>query len=260
MSRWNTRSEPVEAVLFDLGNTLVSYYRSNEFAPILRRCVASAALVLDAHVGGARGRTNIEAAYERGLRCNVERPDYRVWPLAERLERVFELDGPDDPLVERLGAAFLEPIFATAKLDPEAIGTLRSIRRLGLKTAIVSNTPWGSPTAAWRAELARHGLLGEVDAAVFCVDVGWRKPARAPFERALAALGASASRSWFVGDDPIWDVEGARGAGLTPVVLAPLGDQRSTPARHADSARVAARRVRSLGELTSLIELSRSGS
>ncbi len=30
MSEWNVSSEPVEAVLFDLGNTLVSYYKSAE--------------------------------------------------------------------------------------------------------------------------------------------------------------------------------------------------------------------------------------
>ena len=257
MSGWNTGSEPIEAVLFDLGNTLVSYYRADEFAPILRRCVAAAGAVLDEHVGAARGRTDVEAACERALRCNVERGDYRVWPLAERLERVFALDGPDPRLVERLGAAFLEPIFATAKLDPEAIETLRSIRLLGLKTAIVSNTPWGSPAAPWRAELTRHALLREVDAAVFCVDVGWRKPARAPFDRALEVLGASASRCWFVGDDPIWDVEGARRAGLTPVVLAADRNESRALGR-GNSAGRAALSLGRLGDLVQLVKRSRS--
>jgi len=256
MSGWNTISEPVEAVLFDLGNTLVSYYRSYEFAPILRRCVASAAAVLDGHGDAARAPADVEAAFERALRCNVERDDCRVWPLAERLARVFELERPEHRVLEQLGAAFLEPIFATARLDPEAIGLLRSIRRLGLKTAIVSNTPWGSPAAPWRLELARHGLIDEVDAVVFCVDVGWRKPARALFERALAILGANARRTWFVGDDPVWDVDGARGAGLTPVLLAPLGAERS--ALLADAAEVAALAVRRLGELSALAVRSRS--
>jgi FMN phosphatase YigB (HAD superfamily) len=155
MSEWNSSSEPVEAVLFDLGNTLVSYYRSDEFAPILRRCVASAAAVLDEHLGSAR--TDVGGAFERALRRNAERRDYRVWPLGERLERVFELESPAAALVARLGDAFLGPIFATARIDPAAVETLKSISRLGLKTAIVSNTPWGSPAAVWRAERARAG-------------------------------------------------------------------------------------------------------
>jgi putative hydrolase of the HAD superfamily len=254
MSGWNTRSEPVEAVLFDLGNTLVSYYRSDEFAPVLRRCVASAAAVLDEHVGVTR--SDLGVAYERALPCNVERGDYRVWPLADRLERVFELDGADPALLERLGAAFLGPIFAIAKIDPEAIETLRAIRRLGLKTAIVSNTPWGSPAAPWRTELARHGLLDEVDAVVFCVDVGWRKPAHATFERALAALGVRAGRTWFVGDDPVWDVEGAHGAGLTPVVLAPPGTERTIRAQRTE---VAALSIPTLGALVPLFSLACAG-
>jgi FMN phosphatase YigB (HAD superfamily) len=72
------------------------------------------------------------------------------------------------------------------------MGVLRSLRHQGIKTAIVSNTPWGSSANAWRAELARHELLDAVDATVFCMDVGWRKPHRAPFDRALSLLAALA--------------------------------------------------------------------
>ncbi|HEY4213592.1 MAG TPA: HAD family hydrolase [Steroidobacteraceae bacterium] len=79
----------------------------------------------------------------------------------------------------------------------------------------------GSPAAPWRTELARHNLLAAVDAAVFCVDVGYRKPHRAPFERALAVLGVRAAESFFVGDDPRWDVIGAEQAGIQPILLAP---------------------------------------
>jgi putative hydrolase of the HAD superfamily len=83
----------------------------------------------------------------------------------------------------------------------------------------VSNTPWGSPADAWRAELTRHGLLDRVDAAVFCMDVGWRKPHRAPFDRALSLLEVAPADALFVGDDHRWDVVGAQNAGLRPVLL-----------------------------------------
>ena len=96
---------------------------------------------------------------------------------------------------------------------------LEALRGLGIKTAIVSNTPWGSPATAWREELSRHGLLDKVDATVFCVDVGRRKPHRAPFDRALSLLGVAGADAFFVGDDHRWDVVGAYGAGLRPVLL-----------------------------------------
>src|SRR5687767_14494669 len=77
----------------------------------------------------------------------------------------------------------------------------------------------GSPSSAWRMELARHCLLESVDAVVFCVDVGWRKPHRAPFDRALALLDVAATDAVFVGDDPRWDIVGAQNAGVRPVLL-----------------------------------------
>ncbi len=67
----------------------------------------------------------------------------------------------------------------------------------------------------WRAELGRHGLLDRVDTAVFFVDTGWRKRHPAPIQRALQVLGVAASDTVFVGDDPRWDVDGARRAGIS---------------------------------------------
>ena len=106
-----------------------------------------------------------------------------------------------------------------ARPDPQAVPLLEALRGRGIKTAIVSNTPWGSPADAWRAELVRHGLLDKVDATVFCMDVGWRKPHRAPFDRALSLLEVAPGDALFVGDDHRWDIIGAQNAGLRPVLL-----------------------------------------
>ena len=203
------------AVLFDLGNTLVSYYSAADFAPILRECLRGCFQVL-----GRDWRGDEDEIFQRALILNAERPDYSVWPLMQRLTSLFGPDIPDSATEDALTTAFLEPIFATALVDPEALSTLASLRADGLATAIVSNTPWGSPAPPWRAELARHGLLTSVDAVVFCVEVGYRKPHRAPFERALNLLGVCAQDAVFVGDDPRWDVAGAEQAGIQPLLLA----------------------------------------
>src|SRR5262245_23684456 len=120
----------------------------------------------------------------------------------------------------------MEPILDLARPSPQAATVLAWLRRRGIKTAIVSNTPWGSSASVWRSELARHGLLQIVDAVVFCVDVGWRKPHRAPFDRALALLDVAPTDALFVGDDPRWDVIGAQNAGVRPVLL---GSPASSP-------------------------------
>jgi FMN phosphatase YigB (HAD superfamily) len=208
---------PIRAVLFDLGNTLVGYYTSGEFPRVLRQCLRQCAEALAWSEDSARE----EALFERALLLNRERPDFGVRPLEDRLRELFGPYGsPNDESFAELGRAFLEPIFGLAQVDPAATSVLRSLRERGIKTAIVSNTPWGSPADAWRAELGRHGLLEQVDATVFCVDVGWRRPHRAPIDRALTILGVAPSDAIFVGDDPRWDVAGAQNAGIRPVLLA----------------------------------------
>ena len=204
------------AILFDLGNTLVGYYTATEFPLVLRRCLRECARGLGQSEDPARD----EDLFERALLLNREQSDYAVRPLAARLQELF---GPyqslDESSASALGAAFLKPIFATARLNPEAVPVLEVLRSRGIKTAIVSNTPWGSPADMWRAELARHGLLDKVDATVFCMDVGWRKPHRAPFDRALSLLDVAPADALFVGDDHRWDIAGAQNAGLRPVRL-----------------------------------------
>ena len=206
----------IRAILFDLGNTLVGYYTSTEFPLVLRRCLRECARALGQSEDPARD----EDLFERALLLNREESDYTVRPLAARLQELFGADEPlDEASASALGAAFLKPIVATARLDPQAVPVLEALRGRGIKTAIVSNTPWGSPADAWRAELTRHGLLDKVDAAVFCMDVGWRKPHRAPFDRALSLLEVAPTDALFVGDDHRWDIVGAQNAGLRPVLL-----------------------------------------
>jgi len=206
----------IRAILFDLGNTLVGYYTSSEFPLVLRRCLQECASALGRTEDPARD----EDLFERALVLNREQSDYAVRPLSLRLQELFGADEAlDEASARALGTAFLKPIFAMARPDPQAVPLLEALRSRGIKTAIVSNTPWGSPADAWRAELTRHGLLDKVDATVFCMDVGWRKPHRAPFDRALSLLDVAPADALFVGDDHRWDIVGAQNAGLRPVLL-----------------------------------------
>ncbi len=208
----------MRAVLFDLGNTLVSYYAVADFGPVLRASLHACVSVLPP--GADIDENDLE---QQALRLNAEREDHRVWPLAERLKLLFAGCTPDPTLLRHLTQAFLGPIFATAVADPDALPVLRSLHAGGTRTAIVSNTPWGSPAEEWRAELARHGLLTAVHATVFCADVGYRKPHPAPIARALALLEVPPEDAAFVGDDPKWDVAGAQRAGVRPILLAKQG-------------------------------------
>jgi putative hydrolase of the HAD superfamily len=114
-------------------------------------------------------------------------------------------------------------------LDGEALSTLAAVRRKEIRTAIVSNTPWGSPAEAWASELRRHGLTEAVDATVFCVEVGWRKPAPQIFQHALSLLDVDARDAVFVGDDPRQDVAGAERSGLRAILINPWRSVTDAP-------------------------------
>lgn len=205
--------QELDAILFDLGNTLVRYYQRSEFPDVLRKCLSNVAVV-----SGQPDDIGDEL-FQRALEMNHERDDFRVIPLWTRIQELFTVHACPEEKTDELCRAFLKPIFETAELDETATEVLEELRQRGVRTGIVSNTPWGSPGDAWRTELTRHGLLDRIDAAVFCVDVGWRKPHPAPFRRALELISVSPERTAFVGDDPRWDVAGAEAAGLQSILL-----------------------------------------
>jgi putative hydrolase of the HAD superfamily len=149
-----------------------------------------------------------------------EAADHRVRPLEERLGRIFGIDRSQGPEVAAaMCLRFTEPIFAQGRRYEDVLPVLRQLREEGIRTAIVSNTPWGSPGSLWREELVRLGLSSWVDAAVFCTDVGWRKPARPIFERAMKLLRAGPEDCLLVGDDPRWDLAGSRAVGIDAILI-----------------------------------------
>ena len=207
-----------DAVIFDLGNTLVSYYTREQWPGILEKAIEAVSACLR-----ERGRGVPEAAEvpRRVQAESHESEDYRVRPLEERLACIFGLGpahaAPSDLMV--LCRRFLAPIFALARRYDDALPVLAELRQRGVRTGILSNTPWGSPAELWREELDRHGLLTAVDEVVFCRDVGYCKPARQPFEYILARLGVTVDRALFVGDGPRWDIAGPRAIGMDAVLI-----------------------------------------
>jgi putative hydrolase of the HAD superfamily len=147
------------------------------------------------------------------------------------LSRIFGLADADlaDGFGVELCRRFLAPLWAEGTLCDDALPTIAELRRRGLRTAILSNTPWGSPGDLWRQELGRMGLARAVDVLAFCTDAGYRKPDRRAFEYVLARLALPPGACLFVGDDPRWDLAGPRAIGMRAVLI----DRRRT-GRHGE--------------------------
>lgn len=117
---------------------------------------------------------------------------------------------------------------------PEVLDELRA---RGRRLAVVSN--WD---VSLHDVLAGTGLSGRVDAVVASAELGVAKPDPAPFHRALDLLGASAAEALHAGDRIDEDVQGARAAGVEPVLV--------------DRERAGAPRgVRAVADLAGLLEL-----
>ena len=167
------------------------------------------------------------------------------------------LEGGDAHGLERLRddcAAVMRDALAEPRLDhgvvraamlssleftpfPDVVPALTALRERGMRLVVASN--WDCSLGD---RLAEAGLGHLVDGAVSSAEAGGAKPAPAVFLAALEAAGAEPGEAMHVGDSAVNDVEGARAAGIRPVLIA----------RGADvPAGVTA--VRSLEELPSLL-------
>ena len=205
------------AVLFDLGNTLVAYYHTDEFEPILRLAIRGLVTELASR---KLSDVSFDTAMTAAIAENAEASDFRFTPMVERFERIFEVElGHDSRLAGKLCEIFLGPIFEVGRLYEDALPALDALRKSGHATAIVSNAPWGSPPELWRRELSRLGLGSAVDRVVLCGDAGWRKPAPQIFRYAAAQLDCSPEKCIFVGDDLRWDIAGSKAVGMRPLLI-----------------------------------------
>ena len=148
---------------------------------------------------------------------HVRRSGYEVheWPLLrlkyESLGLRFDL-----PLEE------LEIVLADAAspdaVMPGAEDMLANLRRLGIRTGVISNIGWSGNALSARLRRMFPGHAFEFILA--SSEYALRKPNPLLFRVALERAGLSASEVWYVGDSLSADVTGAQNAGLFPVLYA----------------------------------------
>jgi len=148
--------------------------------------------------------------------------------------------------VERHFPEFL----ASVRLDPQAGEFLASLRKLGLRLALVSNASSYSEAVLDSLDLRRR-----FDVVVLSYMVGMTKPDPAIYRHALRLLDLPGRECTFIGDGEHDELRGAREAGIT-TMLVDRGLRHSQGARgHADvvvddllQAAQAAERLRQAGQ------------
>jgi putative hydrolase of the HAD superfamily len=200
-----------QAVLLDAMGTLL---RLEDPAPRLRAALR-ARLGADIGDGPAAAAIRAEIAYYRA-HLHDGRDAESLAALRERCAAAMRRALP--PAVagasaSELTAALLDALAFSPY--PDAAPALRALRTAGCALVVVSNWDF-----SLHERLEQTGLAPLVDAAVASAELGAAKPERAIFERALELAGVGAARAWHVGDNVREDVEGARAAGIRPVLIA----------------------------------------
>jgi len=220
----------VKAILFDFGDTLVSFESFDYEASLT---ALHQTLVED----------GIVAPYEKFKKTYFKVRDqlyregdssFKEVNFCVRVSRVLNELGfnlnPTDPIIISSVETFMGPFIKSLKLEehvPLVLQELKKKYRLGL----VSNFAY---PPAIKQTLRKFRLSKFFDIIVISGDVGWRKPSPKIFEKALEALHVSVSEAMFVGDAPFHDIAGARQVGMKTVLLRRLGEKETADTGNPD--------------------------
>jgi len=103
-------------------------------------------------------------------------------------------------------------------LDPDALDLLTTLRDMGIRLGVLSNTLW--PREHHEAVFARDGVLDLLDGAAYSSEMPYTKPHPQAFRAAMLAVGVDDPGTVvFVGDRLLDDISGAKGVGMRAVLV-----------------------------------------
>lgn len=213
----------IEAVVFDLGGTLIEYAGVYQSWPEMETPGFTA--VYTHLTEQTINLPSYDQFQERGfallpLRWRQAVTHERNLTVADLLAELLESLGCNSvptQLLQEAATQYQQAIQDQARLVTNAAETVRQIKAHGYKVGLLSNTMFRG--AAHKADLARFGLLDQFDKLLFSGDVGKWKPNADPFYQLLAELAVDPNTAVYVGDDPASDVVGGHRAGMKTVYV-----------------------------------------
>lgn len=211
----------VKAVLFDFGDTLVSFEDFNYEASLtaLHQTLVKNGIVVP-YEKFKKTYFKVRDQLYRESDPSLEEVNFRVRASRVLNELGFDLNPIDHEIISSV-EAFMRPLIKSLKLEEHVPLVLQELKRK-YRLGLVSNFAY---PPAIKLTLRKFRLSKFFDAVVISGDIGWRKPSPKIFEKALEALRVSASEALFVGDAPFHDIAGARQVGMKTVLLRRLGEK-----------------------------------
>lgn len=212
-------TNPLRAVLFDMGGTLEDVYYDDRLR--LQATSGFHDLLVKHDLDPGLSITNLYATIKAGM------DRYQVWRMGcehdmvpERLwsEFIFLNQHWSNERLASIGeelAFYWDQHFSKRVLRPEAPVMLETLRRQNFRLGLISNI---TSRTFIPHKLVEYGIASYFDAVLTSAGFGWRKPNAAIFLEAARLVGAPPSDCAYVGDTISRDVIGARRAGYRFVI------------------------------------------
>jgi len=197
------------AALFDLDNTLYAYAPAHEEAMRAVCDKAKNILKIDADVFNetfAKARTTIKQRLGGTAACHSRllfmQNTLELLGLKTQIHMALDLE-----------QTYWRTFLSQAILFPGVKEFLAALRRAGIATCLVTDL---EAQIQFR-KLVYFGLHETFDFVVTSEEAGADKPSAAPFELALAKLGAAPQETIMIGEEAITDIAGAKKLGIFTV-------------------------------------------
>ena len=219
------RAHDIEAVLFDVGDTLI-HFTTSRASHFLEAAAVPAHRMLREWGFDVPSYLRYRNAIKRAflwpyLWSLVRRREVQIVPAFDRCHRRMGVH-LDDARLSELHQVCIDSLRPFMKLDPNAENVVDQLHRCGLKLGLVSNTPF--PAHAIDEFLEDQGLLKYFPVRVYSSDVRYRKPDPRIFTLAIQQIGVAAERTLFVGDRMDNDVWGPARVGMKTALFLQNGD------------------------------------
>ena len=205
----------IRAVIFDFIGTLtelVGYSLENAEKELFRSLVADGYNI------------NCESFFEAYKKAYQKYREIRYEQLVEVANAVWVSEAlsylgyattPQEEIIKTAVNAFFQGYLEALRLRPFAKSTLQRLSQ-NYKLGLLSNFTYAPVIYAGLGKLRINGFF---DAVLVSEAVGWRKPNPKVFQESLKRLRVKAYETIYVGDNPLEDIQGAKGVGMKTVFI-----------------------------------------
>ncbi|KAG4266523.1 hypothetical protein FPRO04_11128 [Fusarium proliferatum] len=210
-------SQPTRTmVFFDLDNTLFNHQQSIYYAMSAVRILLPLPREIPLDVFVDKYNEALDLVYNQYLRNEIAHEDQDSAKV-KLFFKSLDLEEPDSECIARFRSVYKRTYRGKRKAMPGSIETLRSLRKNGYRTAIITN----GPTEIQIEKAKAIGVFDLVDCVITSQEAGHPKPDVRIFQYALEKLDVKPDDAHMVGDSVEADIKGALDAQISPILYSP---------------------------------------